>query len=134
MYHNDLLSKYWGIHKMIEAISSSYYFLHIRKKVDSYINKCNICHKIKSLKHKSYKEIRTALTSIWPWALIAMNFIVKLLFLKKLLTKVFCNVILTIVNQLIKKVRFLPYKEALNAKELTCILFIKYNHTLRNFW
>ena len=49
-----------------------------------------------------------------------MNFIVKLLSLKKLLTKVTYNLILTIVNQLIKKVRFLPYKEALNAEELIC--------------
>ena len=33
-----------------------------------------------------------------------MNFIVKLSLLKKLLTKVFYNLILTIVNQLIKEV------------------------------
>ena len=37
---------------------------------------------------------------------------------KKLLTKVIYNSILTIVNQLIKKVRFILYLKALNAEEL----------------
>ena len=48
-----------------------------------------------------------------------MNFIVKLLLSKKLLTRVFYDVILTIVNQLTKKVRFLSYKEASDAEEQT---------------
>ena len=43
----------------------------------------------------------------------------KLSLSKKLLTEVTYNLILTVVNQLIKKVRFLPYKEASDAKELT---------------
>ena len=48
-----------------------------------------------------------------------MNFIVKLPPSKKLLTKVIYNLILIIVNQLTKKVRFLPYKEVSDVKELT---------------
>ena len=48
-----------------------------------------------------------------------MNFIVKLSLSKKLLTEVIYNSILIIVNQLTKKVRFLPYKEVSDAEELT---------------
>ena len=47
-----------------------------------------------------------------------MNFIVKLSFLKKFLTEVFYDSILTIVNQLMKEVQFIPYKKASNAEEL----------------
>ena len=93
----------------------------MQKKVKTYVNKCNLCHKIKSARHRPYKEMRTALTLAQLWASIIINFIVKLLLLKKILTKVIYDLILTIVNWLIKKVRFLPYKEALNAKELTYI-------------
>ena len=71
---------------MIEVISQSYYFLHMRKKVDIYVNKYNIYHKVKLVRHRSYEEMRTALTSVQLWALIVINFIVKLLPLKKLLT------------------------------------------------
>ena len=48
-----------------------------------------------------------------------MNFIVKLSLSKKLLNEVIYNSVLTIVEQLIKKVRFLLYKEASDVKELT---------------
>ena len=68
--------------------------------------------------HKSYEKIRTALTLDQLWVSIIINFIVKLSLSKKLLTKVIYNSILFIVNQLIKKVRYLPYKEVSDAKEL----------------
>ena len=48
-----------------------------------------------------------------------MNFIVKLSLSKKLLTEVIYDMILIIVDQLIKKVRFLLHKEASDVKELT---------------
>ena len=47
-----------------------------------------------------------------------MNFIMKLLLLKKLLTKVVYNLILTVIDQLIKKARFILYLEALNTEKL----------------
>ena len=53
MYHNELLRDHWGVHKMIKAIFWSYYFSHMRKKVQDYENKCNLCHKIKPARHKS---------------------------------------------------------------------------------
>ena len=34
----------------------------MRKKVGIYVNKCDMCHKIKLMRHKSYKEIRMTLT------------------------------------------------------------------------
>ena len=119
MYHDKLLRGHWGTHKMIKTISWSYYFSHMRKKVQSYVNKCNLCHKIKSVRHRPYEEMRTAPVPDQPWASVIMNFIVKLSPLKKLLTGVIYNLILMIVNQLTKKVRFLPYKEVSDAEELT---------------
>ena len=50
-----------------------------------------------------------------------MNFIVKLLLSKKLLTEVFYNSILMIVNQLTKEVQFISYKKVSNAEELIYI-------------
>ena len=63
MYHDKLLKEHHRIHKMIEAIFQSYYFLHMQEKVRKYMNKYNLCHKIKSSRHKSYEEMRQALTS-----------------------------------------------------------------------
>ena len=87
------------------------------KKVRTYVNKCNICHKIKSLRYKPYKEMRITSTSAQLWVSIIINFIIKLSPSKEFLTKVIYDLILIIVDWLTKKVRFLPYKEALNAEE-----------------
>ena len=98
MYHDKLLRGHHRVHKTIEVISQLYYFLHMRKKIQDYINKCDLCHKIKSARHKSYEEIRTVSISDWFWASVVINFIVKLSLSKKLLTKVIYNSILIIVN------------------------------------
>ena len=63
MYHDSLLRGHQEVHKMIEAIFWLYYFSHMWKKVQDYVNKCDLCHKIKSVRHESYREMRTALTS-----------------------------------------------------------------------
>ena len=98
-----------------------YYFLYIWEKVIKYMSKCDLCHKIKLSRHRSYKEMRQTLTSNQLWASIVINFIVKLSFLKKLLTEVFYNLILIIVNQLIKEVWFISYKKVSNTEELAYI-------------
>ena len=118
MYHDELLREHCEIHKMIKAIFWSYYFLHMQERVKKYVNKCDLCHKIKLSRHRPYKEMRQTLTSDWLWTSVVMNFIVKLSFLKKLLTEVFYNLILMIVNWLMKEVWFISYKKVLNAEEL----------------
>ena len=118
MYHDESLREHCEIHKMIEVIFWSYYFSHMWEKVKKYMNKCNLCHKIKSSRHRSYEEMRQTSTSDQLWASVAMNFIVKLPLSKKLLTEVFYNLILTIVNWLMKEVQFISYKKASNAEEL----------------
>ena len=82
------------------------------------MSKCNLCHKIKLSRHKSYKEMKTALVLNQSWTLIVINFIIKLLLLKKLLIEVVYNSILIVVDQLIKKARFISYLEASNAEKL----------------
>ena len=63
IYHNNSLEEHHKTHKMIKAISQSYYFLYMWRKIADYVSKCNLCHKIKSSRHKSYEEIKTALVS-----------------------------------------------------------------------
>ena len=58
IYYNKSLKEYHKVHRTIKAIFRLYYFLHMQEKVKKYVNKCNLCHKIKSSRHKSYEEIR----------------------------------------------------------------------------
>ena len=121
MYHNKSLEEHHEIHKTIKAIFWSYYFSHMQEKIKKYVNKCDLCHKIKSSRHKPYREMRQTLTLNWLWASVIMNFIVKLSFSKKFLTRVFYDSILIIVNWLTKEVHFILYKKVLNTEELVYI-------------
>ena len=51
-----------------------------------------------------------------------MDFIVKLLLLKELITKTVYNSILTINDTLIKYIYLMPYKEALTVEDLAYII------------
>ena len=62
MYHNESLREHHEIYKTIKAISQSYYFLHMQEKVTKYMSKCDLCHKIKLSRHRSYEEIRQTST------------------------------------------------------------------------
>ena len=63
MYHNELLREYHEIYKIIKAISQSYYFLYMQEKVTKYVSKCNLYHKIKLSRYRSYEEMRQISTS-----------------------------------------------------------------------
>ena len=58
IYYDKSLEEHCKTHKIIEVISQSYYFSHMWRKIKEYISKCDLCHKIKSSRHRSYKEIR----------------------------------------------------------------------------
>lgn len=59
------------------------------------------------------------------WTLIALDFIIKLLKSKELITKVLFDSILVIIDRLIKYGYFILYREASSAKELAYV-FLKY--------
>ena len=63
MYYNNSLKEHYKTHKIIKAISQSYYFSYMQRKIADYMNKCNLCHKIKSSRHKSYEEMKITLVS-----------------------------------------------------------------------
>ena len=98
IYYDDSLKEHCEMHKIIEVISWLYYFSHMWRKIVNYMNKCDLCHKIKSSRYKSYKEIKTVLVLNWSWTLVVMNFIIKLSLSKKFLTKVIYDLILTVVD------------------------------------
>ena len=62
IYYNKSLKEHCEIYKTIKAIFRLYYFSHMWEKVKKYVNKYNLCHKIKLSRYKSYKEMRQILT------------------------------------------------------------------------
>ena len=60
-------------------------------------------------RHALYRELKSLDTLGRVWDLVSMDFIVKLLELEELMTKVVYNSILVIVDRLTKFAYFIPY-------------------------
>ena len=121
-----------GIDKMIEWLTQTYYFPHLKKKVEEVIHKCDICWKSKVKWHKPYGMLKSSLTLAWPWLSITLDFVIKLSQSKKLLTKVIYDFILVITDRLTKYEYFISYKKASSAEKLTYTFLrvIAVNHEL----
>lgn len=130
--HSNKTHSHQGIDKTIERLTRTYYFPHLRKKVEEVVRKCDICRRSKSDRHKPYGLLKSPTTPGQPWSSIALDFVVKLPKSKEPLTKVVYDSILVITDRLTKYGYFLPYKEALSAEELvyTFLRVIAANHGL----
>ena len=91
-----------------------------------------MCARVKHDWHKSYELLKSFNTSDCVWKSITLNFIIKLLKFKKRVIEAIYDLILIIINRLIKYEYFLSYKEATFAKDLIYTFFrtIVDNHKL----
>ena len=116
--HSNKTHGHQGTDKTVERLTRTYYFPHLRKKVEETVRKCDICRRSKSDRHKPYCLLKSPPTPAQPWSSIALDFVVKLPKSKEPLTRVLYDSILVITDRLTKFGYFLPYKEASSAEEL----------------
>ena len=64
--HFNKIHSYQRIDKIIEQLTRTYYFSHMRKKVEEIVQKCNICWRSKADQHKSYSLLKSPRTSGQP--------------------------------------------------------------------
>jgi hypothetical protein len=89
--HKEPLVRYLRINKTREAVAVCYYFLFILRIVKRVVKKCNIYNKLKVTTHKLYKLLMLLFTLKELQISIAIDFIVKLLLLKELITRTTYN-------------------------------------------
>ena len=130
--HFNKTHSHQGIDKTIERLTRTYYFSHMRKKVNEIVRKCDICRRSKADWHKPYGLLKSPRTSGQPWISITLNFVIKLSKSKELLMKAVYDSILVITDRLIKYRYFIPYKEASSAEKLAYMFLrvIAANHEL----
>jgi transposase InsO family protein len=111
-HHDEPTSGHQGIERTAEKISRNYYIPRLRKKVEKYIRKCDICQRTKITNQKPKGELQPIAAPTKPWEEIAMDFIVKLPKSEGY------DSILVIADRLTKYAYFLPWKEATSAEDL----------------
>jgi hypothetical protein len=101
-----------------------YYFLGIYKIIKEVISEYNIYIRNKASRHTLYKIIQSPDILRTPWTSIILDFVVKLLLLQDLITRIKYDFILVITDKLTKYTYIILYLEASTAKNLVYI-FLK---------
>ena len=122
--HDDKTAGHPGINKTIELITRDFTWPKLRRDVEEYIQKCDVCAKAKHSRHKPYGLLQSPSLPERAWSKVALDFIVKLPKSKEPLTGVEYDSILVVVEYLTKYTYLLPYKEAAKAEDLAYV-FLK---------
>lgn len=131
-FHSSQIHGHQGIDKTLERITRTYYFPGIRKYVEEFIRKCDICRRTKHDRHRPYGLMKSPTTPPGAWTSIALDWIVKLPLSEEPVTKVKYDSILVITDRLTKYAYFLPYKETASTEDLayTFLRNIVANHAM----
>ena len=86
--------------------------------MEYYVEKYNFYRKNKADQYKPYGKIKISEASKRAWGSIAIDWIMKLLLFRESMTKVMYNLILVIMDLLIKYIYFILYIKELGTEEL----------------
>ena len=88
-----LAYRHQGIAKTFERIARDYYVLRLRTIVEEIVNNCNLYQKTKESNYTPQGLLQPNKVPNWPWEIITIDFITKLLLSKEPFTRVTYNTI-----------------------------------------
>ncbi len=121
-HYDDPLQGHPGVSKIVELLQREYTTPRLRAHIEKYIRECIQCQQNKSARHAKYRQIQFAPVPDTLWKDVTMDFVIKLPESKDLVTGGTFNLIMVIVDKLIKYAILIPYKETYKAYQLGFIL------------
>ena len=64
LHYNDFLTKHFKIKKTRSLLQRKFYWFRMLKDIKKYIQSCNVCQRVKVLRHRLYDEITSLFVSI----------------------------------------------------------------------
>ena len=80
LHHNHFLIKHFEIKKTRSLLQRIFCWLRMLKDIKKYIQDCNVCQRVKALRHHLYDKTTSFFISARSWKKISMNFIIELFF------------------------------------------------------
>ena len=77
LHHDDSLTKHFEIKKTRSLLQRKFYWLKMLKNIKKYIQNCDVCQRVKALRHRFYDETTSLFISVRSWKKISMNFIIE---------------------------------------------------------
>jgi cytochrome c1 len=60
--HDDFHANHFDVKRTLELLKRKYYWSAMSQDVKKYVNACFACHRIKTIKHKSFEQLQNILT------------------------------------------------------------------------
>lgn len=76
--HDTKAAGHFGFLKMFHLVRQQFWWPHMRRDIEAYVNSCSTCAKTKPCPGKPLGVLQTVAIPSRPWDEIAMNFIVEL--------------------------------------------------------
>jgi hypothetical protein len=128
-HHDDPMHRHIGTEKTAELISRNYYFLNIRRKVQSYIQQCETCIRDKPARHQPYGKLQSPEAPKQPWEWVTINFIRPLPMSKGY------NYLMVVTDRLMKYIHLIPATTKMTAPQLVPLFMghIVMNHRMPKY-
>jgi len=127
MNHNDFEADYFAYARIKTAIRRKYYWLKMLKKMTKYVCICSNCQRVQVHHHKLYKELTFILSeNVNSFHMMIMNFITDMSSAKNSYIEKTSDVILIIIDKLIKHAIYISTIKDLNVEELANLLWRKF--------
>ncbi len=124
MNHDDLEANHFAHACIKTVIRRKYYWLKILKKMMKYVCICSDCQRMQVHHHKLYKELTfISSESMNSFYMMIMNFITDMLFAKNSYIERTSDVILIMIDKLIKHAIYISMIKDLNVKRLANLLW-----------
>jgi hypothetical protein len=114
--HDDFHASHFDVKRTLELLKRKYYWFAMSQDVKKYVNACFACHRIKTIKHKSFEQLQSIFMlkkSRLKWI---MNFIIDLSF--NVSRRVAYDSILVLVNRYTKYARYIRARQDWIAVQL----------------
>jgi hypothetical protein len=126
--HDDSHASHFDVKRTLELLKRKYYWSAMSQDVKKYVNACFACHRIKTIRHKSFEQLQSILMLKRFRLKWIMNFIIDLSF--NVSKEIAYDSILVLVNRYTKYARYVRTRQNWIAVQLIDAmieeLFIKY--------
>ena len=112
LHYDELVAEYRGRQKTTELVIKNYQQSRVTIDVGKYVDKCNICQRMKNRTKALMKKLKLSEISEKLWTYLMMNFITKL---PLVAVK---NAILVVYNRLSKMTHFVTTIEMISVERL----------------
>ena len=120
--HDSKTLKHQKVIKTLKRVQETTNMHVLKKHVEKYIKSCSKCAMTKINRLDQIKKFQSLKSSKHSYQNIALNFITKLSKSKNLTTKITYDMIMTIVNEFTKHVKFISCKITMTIEQLAFLL------------